>query len=185
MGHSYGFSFRHFGGEYKNCKADYTNVGYDQLTELIKEINTNPYSRRLRISLWEPNNIHKAALPPCLEQYQFYIRDKKISCMMTQRSSDVGIAGGWNVATGALLTILLAHVCKLSPDNLIWNIGDCHVYNNIVNQLKEQISRQPYLYPKLYLRDSENITNIEDFQFENMDLVGYQYHPSIKFELSV
>jgi dihydrofolate reductase/thymidylate synthase len=185
MGHSYGFSFRHFGGKYIDCKTNYDGVGYDQLAELIKEIKTNPTSRRLIISLWEPNHMHKAALPPCLYNYQFDVSEGKLNCMMTQRSSDQAVAGGWNVATGALLTILIAHVCKLLPGELIWNIGNAHIYENLVEPTMEQLSRVPYLYPKLYLRGAANISDICEFQFANMELVGYQSHPVIKFVMSV
>jgi thymidylate synthase len=185
MGHSYGFSFRHFGGEYIDCRTDYKGVGYDQLTELIKEIKVNPCSRRLIISLWEPNHMHKAALPPCLYNYQFYVRGEKLSCMMTQRSSDQFMAGGWNVATGALLTIMIAHVCKLSPDRLVWNIGDAHIYNNLIDQVKEQISRIPYQFPYLLLKDASDITDIQQFEYKNIDLCGYRSHSAISGVMSV
>jgi thymidylate synthase len=222
MGHSYGFSFRHFGGTYVDCKTDYHKCrctmvdkkllplmeilyeqgfenevqtivgnaydkkhpdnacplnGFDQLTWLVNEIKTNPTSRRLRISLWEPNKMDQAALPPCLEQYQFYVRDGYISCMMTQRSSDYFLAGGWNVATGALLTILLAKVTGLEPSLLVWNIGDVHLYNNLLDQVQLQMTRTPHMFPRLYVRQLDNIT---DYQLADVELVGYKSHAAIK-----
>jgi thymidylate synthase len=203
MGHSYGFSFRHFGGIYDNCNTDYTKCrcgakckdgfgpdyfyhcplnGFDQLEWLINEIKTNPDSRRLRLSLWEPNYMHKASLPPCLEQYQFSIINGGISCMMTQRSSDYFLAGNWNIATGALLTYLLASVCDLKPVSLIWNIGDVHVYNNLIDMSNELIKREPYMYPRLYVAKKNHIT---DYKFEDLELLCYQFHPSLTGKMSV
>lgn len=177
MGESYGFLFRHFGAEYINCNADYTNKGFDQLTYVINELKTNKASRRAIISLWKPGS--KAALPPCLEQYIFDVSsDNELSCMMVQRSSDFFIAGGWNVATGALLTILIAAACSLRPHKLIWCIANVHIYNNLIDQTKEQIQRQPYLYPKLYLNRIKD--NINEYQWEDITLTGYIAHPAIK-----
>ena len=181
MGHSYGFSFRHFGAEYINCLTDYTGKGFDQLEWLINEIKTNPTSRRLRISLWEPNHAHRAALPPCLEQYQFYVHDGYLSCMMTQRSSDVGLAGGWNIATGALFTILLAKVTDLQPKELIWNIGDIHVYQNGIQALIEQITKPVYIFPKLLIKNKKNIT---DYEYQDLTLLCYRHGPNIKFPMN-
>ena len=185
MGHSYGFSFRHFGGQYSNCKTNYnTNpTGFDQLTWLVNEIKTNPDSRRLRISLWEPNKQDQAALPPCLEQYQFYVTDSKLSCMMTQRSSDYFTAAGWNVATGALFTVLLANVTGLEPYELIWNIGDCHIYNNLIDQVNEQLKRTPVQWPLIKIKNKKN--NITDWEFTDIELLGYFPQASIKAVMNV
>jgi thymidylate synthase len=152
MGPSYGFLFRHFGASYENCKTNYKGQGQDQLADLIKKIKTNPTDRRLIISLWDPINKDKCPLPPCLYNYQFYVRDKYLSCMMTQRSSDYAVAGGWNVATGALFVILLAVVCGLEPETLIWNIGDAHLYANVVDGFKIQLERTPRPFPKLFVK---------------------------------
>lgn len=175
MGHTYGFSMRHFGAEYKGCDADYTGQGYDQLMNLIEGIKTNPNGRRHLISLWEPNKIEQAALPPCLYEYQFYVHDGMLSCQMGQRSSDIVTAGGWNVATGALMTILIAHACGLKPEKLIWNIGDVHIYNNIIDAARQQVCRFPNAYPKLFLRGMpDDITKTE---FNNLELIGYEPLP--------
>lgn len=179
MGHSYGFSFRHFGGEYKTCKDDYKGIGFDQLYYVIDEIKRNPNSRRLLINLWEPNNMHKAPLPPCLYGYQFYVHNGYISCMMSQRSSDFNLAGGWNVVTGALLTYLIAHYTGTKPSELIWNIGDAHIYKNSVNGATQQVDRVPNVYPKLFLQNMPE--KIEDVSYANIDIVNYA--PQAKINL--
>lgn len=171
MGHSYGFRFRHFGATYYGCDVDYTDVGYDQLSAVINSIKNNPTSRRHMISLWEPNNMHKAVLPPCLYGYQFYVANGMLTCLMHQRSRDLVVAGGWNIATGAILTILIANVCGLKPQKLIWDIGDAHIYNNVVEAAVEQVTRDPLIYPKLFLRNAP--VTITDFEFKNLDLIGY------------
>jgi dihydrofolate reductase/thymidylate synthase len=186
MGPSYGFLFRHFGAKYVDCKTDYTGQGADQLQRVIDTLRTNPTDRRMIISLWDPTNIDNCPLPPCLYMYQFYVNmvDGKsyLSCMMTQRSSDYAIAGGWNVATGALLTILIASVTNLLPGTLTWNLGDVHVYRNLIENFTEQLKREPYPFPRLYLSKKDKI---EDYQYEDLSLLGYKSHPTIEFQLSV
>lgn len=182
MGPSYGFLFRHFGAEYKTCLDDYTGQGSDQLTTVINLLKNQPDNRRIIISLWDPVNVDKCPLPPCLYNYQFYVSKGYLSCMMTQRSSDFAVAGGWNIATGALLVYLLAQVCGLKPDRLIWNLGDVHIYNNLVNQIKTQCEREPRIYPKLFLVKKETIT---DYEFKDLTLLGYHPHPAIEFPVSV
>ena len=200
MGHSYGHSFRHFGASYITCNDDYTGQGYDQLHNLIEQLKINPYSRRLIISLWEPNHMHNAALPPCLYNYQFYVHDQRIdnfqnnhprssnehipisqckylSCMMTQRSSDIMTAGGWNIATGALLTILLAKACDYEPYQLIWNIGNVHIYKNLTNSAVKQVGRLPYIFPKLYIKKYRE--KIEDYQYQDLELINYCSHSQL------
>lgn len=182
MGPSYGFLFRHFGAKYIDCNTDYKGQGIDQLARVIKLIKTNPYDRRMIISLWDPTNIDKCPLPPCLYNYQFYVSDGKLSCMMTQRSSDFAIAGGWNVATGALLTIMVAAVCDLKPGKLVWNLGDVHVYKNLVDEFKKQLDRTPYKFPKLSINKKESI---EQYEYSDLTLLGYKSHGPLTFTLSV
>ena len=182
MGPSYGFLFRHFGAEYTDCKTDYTGKGVDQLGRVIHLLKTNPNDRRMIISLWDPVNIDNCPLPPCLYNYQFYVYDGKLSCMMTQRSSDFAIAGGWNVATGALLTYMLARVCNLEPGKLIWNLGDVHVYKNLIEEFRKQLDREPYQFPIISIPKKENI---EDYEFKDIKLFGYKSHPALNFTLSV
>ena len=176
MGASYGFLFRHFGANYIDCKTDYTGQGIDQLSNVIRTIKTNPTDRRMIISLWDPVNLNNCPLPPCLYNYQFYVIDGKLSCMMTQRSSDYVVAGGWNIATGSLLTYLIATVCDLMPDRLVWNIGDTHIYNNLIGQAEEQVEREPYQFAKLYVKKRDNI---ELFEYTDLELLGYNSHAAI------
>jgi thymidylate synthase len=184
MGHSYGFSFRHFGATYTDAAGDYKGQGFDQINYIINEIKSNPTSRRLLISLWEPNNMHKAPLPPCLYGYQFFINpaEKTISCIMTQRSSDVAVAAGWNLATGALLTYMIGHITGYEPDRLIWNVGDMHVYANHVEAIKKQIERQPRPFPLLYIKNKRK--TIEEFTPGDFVLLAYNPHEKIEFQLN-
>lgn len=182
MGPSYGFLFRYFGAQYKTCKDDYHGQGVDQLAELIQKIKKTPTDRRMIISLWDPSNKDKCPLPPCLYNYQFYVKGgKKLSCMMTQRSSDFAVAGGWNVATGALFTILLAKVCDLEPETLTWNIGDAHLYANVVDGFKQQLDRKPRLFPKLFVTKK---SDIETYEKSDLFLIGYDPHDQIKFHMN-
>jgi len=185
MGHTYGFSYRHKGADYKGCNVDYTGQGFDQLTNLIDGIKSNPEGRRHIIDLWEPEHMHKAALPPCLYGFQFYVADGMISCQMKQRSSDIMTAGGWNVATGALLTIMIASVCGLEPNKLVWDLGDVHIYNNLIAGAKEQVTRTPPIYPKLFLKDAPD--DITKFEYANLELINYNPLPkgSIKIVMNV
>lgn len=193
IGHSYGFSFRHFGGDYQTCNDNYEGVGFDQIKYVINEIKTNPNSRRLIISLWEPNFMHKASLPPCLYNYQFYVSNGQLSCMMTQRSSDLVLAGGWNVATGSLLTYIIGHYTNTVPKELIWNIGDAHIYNNNIDAAEELYNDKDCdlsglsdsLYPSIWLNNMPD--DIEDVQWENIDIVNYnpiKLNKKIKFEMN-
>ena len=182
MGPSYGFLFRHFGAEYKTCKDDYKGHGFDQIKEVIKLLKTDPTNRRIIISLWDPNSIYKCPLPPCLYNYQFYTNGNKLSCMMTQRSSDYAVAGAWNIATGALLTYLMAGVVGMEPYELIWNIGDTHIYSNLVEEFKKQLEREPRPFPKLQIGKKENI---EDYTFEDLKLFNYNPHSKLEFQMAV
>lgn len=182
MGPSYGFLFRHFGASYVDCKTNYENKGVDQLTNAINLIKKDPTSRRIIISLWDPSQITNCPLPPCLHQYQFFVDGKSLSCMMTQRSSDFPVAGGWNVATGALLTILIAATTNLEPHRLIWNIGDIHIYKNLKDAFSEQLMRVPFMWPHLVVKKKDDITK---YEYSDIKLIGYNHHPTIKFEMNV
>ena len=183
MGSSYGFLFRHFGAKYIDCNTDYIGQGFDQLEWLINEIKTNPDSRRLIINLWDPSQINNMSLPPCLYQYQFYVNKNSISCMATQRSSDIMTALGWNIAQISLFTILLGAVCNLKPKYIIWNGADVHIYNNLIDQAKQQIKREPYLFPKLYIKNIKK--NITEYEYEDLELVNYTPQSKIDVIMNV
>ena len=189
MGASYGWLARHFGAVYQTCETNYTGQGFDQLNYVIRELKNNPTSRRLVISLWDPANLDNCPLPPCLYNYQFYSQaqpnqtaKRELLCMMTQRSSDFAVAGGWNVATGALLTYLIASVTDHTPQALIWNIGDAHIYQNLAEDFARQLTRQPRCYPKLYI---EPQPNIEDYRADHIKLIGYNPHEKIDFQMAI
>lgn len=180
LGKTYGFNLRHFGAKYINCKTDYTGQGHDQLLELVDKIRNDPHSRRLLLILYDPSAVKESVLPPCVYAYQFFVdTDKKtLSCVMTQRSSDIYVAGGWNVAMGALFTHLLAAYTNLYAKELIWNIADLHLYEDSHNMelMREQITREPYPFPKLLVKRIPD--SITDFEFTDVELFGYRAHPA-------
>lgn len=187
LGPVYGFQWRHFGAEYKGCKAKYEgkNAGVDQLAGVIKMIKENPDSRRILLSSWHPTDIQKMALPPCHVLCQFYVANGELSCMMYQRSGDMGLGVPFNIASYSLLTIMIAHICDLKPGEFIHSLGDAHVYLNHVDALKEQIKRTPFAFPKLKIDDSRKIKSIDDFKFDDFTLVGYKAHQQIAMEMSL
>lgn len=184
IGPGYGFQFRYSGAVYESCDTDYTGCGTDQLLNVIKEIREQPNSRRLIINLWNPNDIHKMALPPCGFCYQFYVNDNKLSCKLTQRSSDISLAGGWNIASASLLTIMIACVCDLEPHELIWSLGDVHIYNNQQEQVFEQLSRRPRMFPKLYITNTPSDRNITSFKYSDFELLDYNPYCRLRIPMN-
>lgn len=186
MGPSYGFLFRHFGATYQTCHTDYTGQGIDQLRNLIDKLKNNPNDRRMIISLWDPRVVDECPLPPCLYNYQFYVENNHLHLMMTQRSSDIAVAGGWNIATGALLVYLLCSMLydttQLSPGTLTWNIGDTHIYSNLVEQMKVQVERSAHMFPKLFITAKKDIT---EYEFSDLLLVNYNPDEQIKLVMNV
>lgn len=174
MGSTYGFPMRHFGAKYEGCDADYKGKGTDQLTAVINSLKKDPYGRRHIINLWDVNALPTASLPPCVYCYQFIVEDNKLSCMMTQRSSDVVVAGGWNVGMGALFTYLLAAICGYGTGELCWSVADQHVYLNQIEGAYELSKRTPYMFPKLFIRRVPD--SIENFEFSDLCLFSYQYN---------
>ena len=182
IGASYGHQMRHFGALYNGCDYDYSNKGFDQLKYVINLLKTRPFDRRIIISLWDPNSLHRMSLPACMYNYQFYVSDGYLSCKATQRSSDIMLAGGWNIAFASLFTILLADVCNLKPDKLIWSVGDVHIYNNQLEIVDELLSRKPKQFPILFVKNHHS--NITDFEFDDIKLIGYFPYPNIKINFN-
>lgn len=179
MGSSYGFQLRHFGADYDNCNTDYTGKGFDQLEYVIDLLKNNPDSRRIIINMWNPAYLDTMALPPCLFMYQFYVHDGKLSCKAIQRSSDIAVAGNWNICTASLLTYMLAWQCNLKPHKVIWDVSDAHIYLNQMSAVRELLNRPTKRFPKLtFVNPPEDILN---FQWENIKLTDYYPEPSIKF----
>jgi len=155
----------------------------DQVSDLIKQIKTNPDSRRLIISAWNVTDLPKMALMPCHVLFQFYIARGKLSCQLYQRSADVFLGVPFNIASYSLLTMMIAQVCDLELGDFIHTFGDVHIYSNHMEQVKLQLSRSPFPLPEMKLNPS--IKNIFDFKFEDFNLVNYQSHPAIKAPVAV
>lgn len=183
LGPVYGFQWRHFGAEYEDMHADYTGQGIDQLAEVIHTIRTNPESRRIIMSAWNPLDLKKMALPPCHAFVQFYVCNGELSCMLYQRSADMGLGVPFNIASYSLLTYMIAHITDLKPGDFVHTLGDAHVYLNHIDALKIQLKRTPREFPKLFLK--RKVENIEDFTMEDFDLIGYKPHPRIAMEMAV
>lgn len=180
IGKSYGYNMRIYSDEKK----------YDQLQNVINLLKNNPESRRIIINLWNPSNIKQSALPPCLCWYQFFVRktdiDIYLDCQAMNRSSDIVVAGGWNITTAALLTYILAKLCNYKPGTLIWLTGDTHIYLNNCNAAEQLILRTPNIFPKLFInKNIENIEDILNLQYNDIQLINYMpLSPQIKLNMN-
>jgi thymidylate synthase len=159
------------------------NKTIDQISDVISQIKKNPDSRRLIVSAWNVAELPKMALMPCHVLFQFYIANGKLSCQLYQRSADVFLGVPFNIASYALLTLMIAQVCDLQPGEFIHTFGDVHIYSNHMEQVKLQLSRDPYPLPTMKLNPS--VKNIFGFQFEDFTLENYQCHPAIKAPVAV
>lgn len=155
----------------------------DQISEVIEQIKTNPNSRRLLVSAWNVGEIDKMALPPCHIMFQFHVADGKLSCQLYQRSADIFLGVPFNIASYALLTMMIAQVCDLEPGEFIHTLGDAHIYNNHLEQVKLQLTRTPYSLPKMNI--NPEVKNIFDYKYEDFELTDYEAHPHIKGVVSV
>lgn len=155
----------------------------DQVSELIRQIKSNPDSRRLIISAWNVAELPKMALMPCHTIFQFYVAEGRLSCQLYQRSADVFLGVPFNIASYALLTLMIAQVCDLEPGEFIHSFGDVHIYNNHMEQVKLQLSREPYPLPTMKLNPA--VKDIFGFRFEDFTLENYQSHPAIKAPVAV
>ena len=196
MGQTYGFNYRHFGGEYKGCGFDYgldtdNHIGYDQVANVINLIKNDPSSRRIIIDLWDCSTIDKAALPSCLCKYQFNVNviKKELNLAIYLRSSDYFLANNWNTCCGAIFVHLLCNMedIDLTPGELTVFIADAHIYKSHIEQVKLNLERQPLPYPKLLIKliNGEKKKNILEFKFEDLDLIGYKSYPNIKAEMAI
>ena len=168
-----------YGAQWRN----WDNFGIYQLKKLVEDIKNTPDSRRLIVSAWNPTQLDEMALPPCHMMYQCYVQDGKLSLMMYQRSGDMFLGVPFNIASYALLTMMLAQVCGLEVGEYIHVLGDAHIYKNHFGQVKEQLSREPYPLPKMVLNPA--VREIDGFTLKDFTLEGYQYHPAIKGKVSV
>ncbi|EGZ31320.1 thymidylate synthase [Malacoplasma iowae] len=157
--------------------------GVDQLINAINDLKNNPRSRRIIVSSWNPKEINNMALPPCHCFYQFYVNGNKLSCQLYQRSADLFLGVPFNIASYALLTYMVAQVTNLEPHEFIHTIGDAHIYENHIDQVKIQLKRRPKKLPTLKL--NPNIKNILDFKFDDIQLIDYQPHEKIEAKVAV
>ena len=155
----------------------------DQITQIIEQIRRNPDSRRLIVSAWNVGEIPNMALPPCHALFQFYVANGKLSCQLYQRSADIFLGVPFNIASYALLTHMVAQQCNLGVGDFVWTGGDCHIYSNHLEQVKLQLSRQPYPYPRLAIKRKPD--SIFDYRYEDFEIVGYESHPHIKAPVAI
>lgn len=155
----------------------------DQIADVIQRIRTNPDSRRLIITAWNPADVDRMALPPCHCLFQFYVAEGKLSCQLYQRSADIFIGVPFNIASYALLTHMVAHVTRLKPGEFIHTLGDAHLYANHIEQAKAQIAREPLPLPRLVLK--RDVKEIDSFKFDDFEIVNYQSHPHIAAPVAV
>lgn len=155
----------------------------DQISEIVEQLKTNPDSRRMIVSAWNVGDLTKMALMPCHALFQFYVANGQLSCQLYQRSADIFLGVPFNIASYALLTHMLAQQCNLEVGDFIWTGGDCHLYNNHFEQVKTQLSRNPYPYPVLHIKRKP--ATIFDYAFEDFEVEDYQFHPAIKAPVAV
>jgi thymidylate synthase len=202
LGPVYGFQWRHFGAQYVDSKTDYTGQGVDQLARIVHTLRTNPYDRRLVLSAWNPADMPRMVLPPCHMFAQFYVsypgsrtssssqepENNKVQghlhCQLYQRSCDMGLGVPFNIASYALLTHMLAHVCGLVPGSLTHVMGDAHVYLNHVEALQTQLEREPRDFPELEIARAPG-GEIDGWKAEDFVIKGYNPHKGIVMEMSV
>lgn len=175
LGPVYGKQWRHWQA------ADGREV--DQISELIKQIKTNPDSRRLIVNAWNVGELDKMALPPCHLLVQFYVANKKLSCQLYQRSADSFLGVPFNIASYSLLTQMVAQQCDLEPGDFVWTGGDCHIYLNHLEQVKLQLSREPMPLPQLHFK--RRPASIFDYRYEDIEVLNYEAHPHIKGQVAV
>ena len=176
LGPVYGRQWRGFGFD--------DNSGFvDQLANVIDQIKTNPDSRRLIVCSWNPLLIDQMALPPCHTLFQFYVNDGKLSCMLYQRSADVFLGVPFNIASYALLTMMVAKICNLELGEFVHTLGDAHIYTNHLEQINKQLKRTPRSLPKMIIKGNQK--NIEDFEFDDFELVDYNPHSGLKGTVAV
>jgi thymidylate synthase len=155
----------------------------DQIAWLVNEIRTNPHSRRLLVSAWNPADIDRMALPPCHCLFQFHVTDGRLSCQLYQRSADIFLGVPFNIASYALLTMMIAQVCGYEPGEFVHTLGDAHIYLNHLQQVEEQLSREPFPLPQMRL--NPEVASLLDFRYEDFELVDYQHHPRIVAPIAV
>ena len=184
LGPVYGHQWRHFNATYTTCDADYSGKGVDQLAYIISSLK-NPEtrtSRRLVMSAWNPNQLNEMALPPCHILSQFNVVDgDKLTCSLYQRSGDVGLGVPFNIASYSFLTHLIAKHCGLIATDFYYHLGNCHIYDDHLSVLEEQIKNKPFPFPKINIKDVRD--NIEEYSLDDIEIMDYISHGKIKMEM--
>ena len=171
-----------YGKQWRSCEGANGKV-VDQIQDVLHQLKNNPDSRRMIVSAWNVADLPDMALMPCHTLFQFYVADGKLSCQLYQRSADVFLGVPFNIASYALLTLMMAQVCNLEPGDFVHSFGDVHIYNNHLEQVHLQLSRKAYPLPHMKLNPA--VKDIFDFRFEDFQLENYQYHPAIKAPVAV
>lgn len=182
LGPVYGHQWRHFGATL-GPDGEYQNDGVDQLQSLVAQIRANPWSRRLILTGWNPKEADQVALPPCHTLFQFYVQDGELSCQLYQRSADIFLGVPFNIASYALLTLMIAQVCDLKPGVFVHTLGDAHLYRNHFEQAHLQLTRRPHGLPTMHLNPERKA--LEEFEYSDFKLQDYTAHPSIRADISV
>ena len=175
LGHVYGYQWRSW------PTPDGRHI--DQIQQVINQLKNNPNSRRIIVSAWNVGEIENMALPPCHTFFQFYVSNNKLSCQLYQRSADIFLGVPFNIASYALLTMMVAQVCGFKLGDFVHTLGDAHIYTNHFEQTKLQLSRQPKKLPKMNI--NKEVKNIFDFKYEDFELIDYEYHPHIKGKVAI
>ena len=174
-----------YGAQWRSWPAptpDDPNRTIDQISNVLDLIRNHPDSRRMVVSAWNPAEVENMALPPCHALFQFYVADGRLSCQLYQRSCDMFLGVPFNIASYSLLTLMMAQQAGLEPGEFVWTGGDCHIYDNHVEQFIEQLGREPYPYPQIQI-DKE--PSLFDYKYEDFHILGYQHHPTIKAPVAV
>ena len=182
LGPVYGHQWRNFGATRKP-DGTYERDGVDQIRALVDEIREKPASRRLLVTGWNPREADEVELPPCHTLFQFYVQDGEISCQLYQRSADIFLGVPFNIASYALLLMMIAQVCDLEPREFVHTFGDAHLYENHLDQARKQLSREPRPLPRMKLDPS--VRDLFDFRYEHFTLEGYDPHPGIRAPVAV
>jgi thymidylate synthase len=182
LGPVYGHQWRNFGAT-KRADGTYEKDGVDQIKRLLRDIQESPHSRRLLVTGWNPKEADQVALPPCHTLFQFYVQDGELSCQLYQRSADVFLGVPFNIASYALLTMMIAQVSGLRPGDFVHTFGDAHLYKNHLEQARLQLTREPRKLPQM--RINPDVKDLFAFRFEDFQLEGYDPHPHIAAEVSV
>jgi len=185
IGPLYGFSWRHFGANYINCDTDYSGQGFDQIKYIENELINNPTSRRIYLSAWNPCDMNKCAIMPCHVSIQFYVEDNMLSSHVYMRSADTFLGLPFNIFSYAVLTYLFAKKTKLIPNKMCFSIGDAHIYNNHLDQVKMLLNRKPFGLPQLEINDNVINKDWNEITLDDFNLKNYVAHPSIKAEMAV